>query len=66
MPLNREVDYGQFRQEVNLTKKTKRFTQGELAEILGLSRYAYSRYENNQKKPSFDTIKNLLRFMGQC
>lgn len=41
-----------------------RNTQEEVAKYLGISRQAYSRYENGQREPSIDTIDALCNFFN--
>lgn len=47
-----------------MLRKQHGYTQDEIAEKIGLSRYAYYRYETNQKKPNFETIKKLADIYG--
>lgn len=46
-------------EQIKRIRKTKGFTQNELAEFSGLSRSYLSDIENNRKNPSVETVKKL-------
>lgn len=51
----------------NLIKQNRerlRMSQNELAKMLGLTQEAISRYENNDREPSFDTLKKMCILFG--
>lgn len=46
---------------IKLLREQNRYTQVQLAEILGISRQALIKYENLEQEPSVATIRNLAR-----
>ena len=53
------MDIGAKLRELRLSNN---LTQTQLAEILGLSRVNYTRYENNVVRPDYETIVKLADF----
>ena len=53
--------YGSFLQEI---RRSRRLSQGELAEIVGISQPNLSAYENDRRVPSADTLNRLLVACG--
>lgn len=45
-------------------RKQNKLTQDEVAEKIGVSRLTYSRYENGERKPNLDIIKQLADIYG--
>jgi transcriptional regulator with XRE-family HTH domain len=55
------VMYGAFLQEI---RRSRRLSQGALAEIVGISQPNLSAYERNRRVPSADTLNRLLVACG--
>ncbi|MCK5731506.1 MAG: helix-turn-helix transcriptional regulator [Tenericutes bacterium] len=47
---------------LKVLRKNSSYTQLEVAEFLGVSRQAYSRYESNLREPNMETLSNISRF----
>lgn len=47
---------------ISLLREQKKLTQGEMAEITGISRAALSHYENNRRQPDYETLKIIADF----
>ncbi|WP_458419735.1 helix-turn-helix domain-containing protein [Bacillus pumilus] len=45
-------------------RKLNKKTQDDLANLLGISRQGYSRYEKNETQPDFDSLKKLSNFFN--
>jgi transcriptional regulator with XRE-family HTH domain len=53
-----------FGQKLRELRKIEGWTQEEVAKKLGISKQTYSHYENENRKPSLDTIKQLALVYG--
>jgi transcriptional regulator with XRE-family HTH domain len=53
-----------FGQKLRELRKIEGWTQEEVAKKLGISKQTYSHYENENRKPSLDTIKQLAIVYG--
>ncbi len=53
-----------FGKQVKLIRRTKKLTQAQLAEIVGLSVNYISQIETGEASPTFQTIKKLSEGLG--
>ena len=45
-------------------RKNKKLTQAQMANMLGITRQGYAKYENNDSEPDLSTIDKLANFFG--
>ncbi|CAG7632685.1 helix-turn-helix domain-containing protein [Paenibacillus allorhizosphaerae] len=45
-------------------RERKQITQGELAQIIGVTRAALSHYENDRRQPDYDTLMKIAKFFS--
>ncbi len=45
-------------------REQKQLTQGDLAQILGVTRSALSHYENGRRRPSYDKLRMLAGYFS--
>lgn len=48
-----------FQDKIKELRTTKRMTQQQVADILGITRPAYTAYESGKRQPDFDTLQKL-------
>ncbi len=53
-----------FSQRIKQLRKQQNVTQTQVAQKLGITKQAYSLYENGKREPDFDTLKELAEFFG--
>ncbi|SDC02206.1 DNA-binding transcriptional regulator, XRE-family HTH domain [Paenibacillus sp. UNCCL117] len=49
---------------ISQLRETRQLTQGELAQILGVTRAALSHYENDRRQPAYDTLKKIAQYFS--
>lgn len=52
-----------FGERLNSTRKEKKHTAQELAEMLGIGLRSYRAYESNSREPNFDTLIKIADFL---
>lgn len=50
--------------KLKLLREQRDYTQGYVADTLGISRVNYNRYENNNREPDGETLKRIADFFG--
>ena len=48
-----------FNRNLKILRQNKGYTQEQLAELIGLSKFAIRRYEQNQAEPSFSILEKI-------
>lgn len=51
-------------QMIKKLRKNQNLSRGRLAELLGLSYWALSKYENDEREPDYQTLINLADYFG--
>lgn len=51
-------------QRICRLREERRLTQGELADIIGITRAGLSHYENDRRQPAYDTLKRIANFFN--
>lgn len=51
---------------LQLLRAKKNVSQQEAADYLGITRQAYSFYENNKRQPDYETLLKLAEYFGIC
>lgn len=50
--------------KLRLLREQKDYTQGYVADTLGISRVNYNRYEKNEREPDYSTLKKIADFFN--
>ena len=58
------VDKAKFLENLRSARKSRRLTQSQVAEALGVSDKAYSKWETGENDPDIDTLCRLAEFYG--
>lgn len=53
-----------FSDNIKLLRKEKGVSQSAVADYLGITKQAYSLYENEKREPDFNTLLKLAEFFG--
>jgi transcriptional regulator with XRE-family HTH domain len=51
-------------QRICQLREERRLTQGELAEIIGVTRAGLSHYENDRRQPAYETLKRIAQYFN--
>ncbi|WP_248927148.1 helix-turn-helix domain-containing protein [Paenibacillus hamazuiensis] len=49
---------------ISKLREQRHITQGELAQIIGVTRAALSHYENDRRQPDYETLIKIARFFS--
>lgn len=53
-----------FSKRLKHLRKSRKLTQAQMADMLGISRQGYAKYENNSAQPDLDTLVKLADFFN--
>lgn len=53
-----------FGKRLSAARNEKRLTQKTMAELLGMSQPAYSKYEYDMREPNLETLKSISNTLG--
>lgn len=51
-------------QRISQLREERKLTQGELAQIIGVTRAGLSHYENDRRKPAYETLKRIAQYFN--
>ncbi|WP_084247019.1 helix-turn-helix domain-containing protein [Rummeliibacillus stabekisii] len=51
-----------FAQVLKILRKNKNLTQSDMANMLGITRQGYAKYENEESQPDFNTLKKIADY----
>lgn len=54
-----------FSERLKWLRERNRFTQQEMSDKLGLSRFSYAKYEYGQREPTIETLRKLPDILGE-
>lgn len=54
-----------FSEALKYLRKSRKMTQEQLAEVLGVKKMAIHSYENEKRKPDFDAVVKIEMFFGK-
>ncbi|NLJ95878.1 MAG: helix-turn-helix transcriptional regulator [Clostridiales bacterium] len=52
-----------FHNNLKLARKTRGYTQDEIAKLLNIAKSTYCHYENGNRKPNIDTLERIARIL---
>jgi transcriptional regulator with XRE-family HTH domain len=47
-----------------MLREQKQVTQGELAQVIGVTRAALSHYENDRRQPAYETLRKIAQYFS--
>lgn len=53
-----------FEMRLEFLRKQKKYTHQDMADKLGITRQAYSNYENGKREPDYDTLEKIADLFG--